>query len=225
VFATVPPYWAAYVLKLGTAAAAFTALLSAERFALEDDALVVDVAVLEGVELDEVELVLEPPEEQPATASPPTTSTGITVRRRNLDLRTFSPSPTNFVHVCSPLYRKPPKHCSDGLDETLTLMFGKPHCPSTYVPMHMHCQRGLLKDLIPAGKIVNISVNMIAYHSGHYRDMKNLHPRKLCSSTVRREQPCTPVTGSSRGETVQLADQARSRAERFFKKPDYPQFL
>jgi hypothetical protein len=53
--------------------------------------------------------------------------------------------------------------------------------------MHMHCQRGMLKDLIPAGKIVNISVNMIAYHSGHYRDMKNRHPRKLCSSTVRRE--------------------------------------
>jgi hypothetical protein len=110
------------------------------------EALVEDVAVLAGVELEGVELELELAglDEQPATANPPTTSTGITVRRRNLDLRIFSPSPTHFVHVCSPLYRKPPKH-SDGLDETLTLMFGKPHCPSTYVPMHMHCQRGLLK--------------------------------------------------------------------------------
>jgi hypothetical protein len=67
--------------------------------------------------------------------------------------------------------------------------------------MHMHCQRGLLKDLIPAGKIVNIPVNMIAYHSGHYRDMKNQHPKKLCSSTVRCEHARTPVTGSLRGDT------------------------
>jgi hypothetical protein len=78
-------------------------------------------------------------------------------------------------------------HSSDGLDETLTLKFGKPRCPFTCVPMHMHCQRGMLKDLIPAGKIVNISVNMIAYHSGHYRDMKNRHPKRLCPSTVRGE--------------------------------------
>jgi hypothetical protein len=46
-------------------------------------------------------------------------------------------------------------------------------------------QRGLHKDLIPVSKIVNISVNMIAYHSGHYRDAKKRHPGMLWSNTVR----------------------------------------
>jgi hypothetical protein len=91
--------------------------------------------------------------------------------------------------------------------------------------MHMHCQCGMVKDLIPAGKIVNIPVNMIAYHSGHYRDVKNRHPRKLCSSTVLVETGHTTVTASSRGDTIRLADQPRKRPERSFNKPDYPQLL
>jgi len=43
----------------------------------------------------------------------------------------------------------------------------------------------LVKELIWVHKIVNIPVNMIEYHSGHYRDAKNRHPRMLWSSTVR----------------------------------------
>lgn len=50
---------AAYVPKLGTAAPWFTALVSAEMFALEDDPEPLeDVAELCGVELEEVELEL-----------------------------------------------------------------------------------------------------------------------------------------------------------------------
>jgi hypothetical protein len=43
----------------------------------------------------------------------------------------------------------------------------------------------LVKELIWVHKIVNITVNMIEYHSGHYRDVKNWHPRMLWLSTVR----------------------------------------
>jgi hypothetical protein len=46
----------------------------------------------------------------------------------------------------------------------------------------------LLKDLTPVHKIVNIPVNMIASHSGHYRAAKISHLRKLCSSTVPSSQ-------------------------------------
>jgi hypothetical protein len=91
------------VLKLGIAAAWLTALVSAETSAPEDE--------LELPDADEppacgVELELELLDEQPARASPPTTSTGITFRRRNLALRTISPSRILFYgHVYSLLSR------------------------------------------------------------------------------------------------------------------------
>jgi hypothetical protein len=48
------------------------------------------------------ELELELLDEQPARASPPTTSTGTTFRRRNLAVRTISPSRIHlYGHVCS----------------------------------------------------------------------------------------------------------------------------
>lgn len=65
-------------------------------------------------------------------------------------------------------------------------MFRMPAPPATCVGMHVQ-RRRLVKDLIPVSKIVNITVNMIAYHSGHYRDAQSSHHRKLCPATVRRD--------------------------------------
>jgi hypothetical protein len=72
---TLPPYWAAYALKLGSAAAAFTSFVSAETLTFD--------------EFPEFEDELLLPDEQPAArTSPATTTTGITLWRMSLALRT-----------------------------------------------------------------------------------------------------------------------------------------
>src|SRR5215475_7220262 len=65
VVGTLPPYWAAYVLKLGSAAAVFTLEVNAARSTFEALPVFEDVLVL--------------PDEQPAArTSPATATTGIT---------------------------------------------------------------------------------------------------------------------------------------------------
>jgi hypothetical protein len=103
---------------------------------------------------------LELLDEQPARASPPTTSTGITFRRRNLAVRTISPSRIHlYGHVCSLL------SCAKG-------------CTCTA------CARS--KIIVPRCNVNTVAIEF-AYRFGHYRqtssgDHGKLSPQHIASA-------------------------------------------
>jgi hypothetical protein len=125
-----------------------------DELELPDD----DDPALDGLELELLD-------EQPARASPPTTSTGITFRRRNLALRTFSPSRIHlFGHVCSLLSRA--KGCT--------------------------CTACACSKIILPRDNVNTAVLEFAYRFGHYRqtssgDHGKLSPQHIAPAPVERE--------------------------------------
>ena len=85
-----------------------------------------------------------------------------------------------------------PRISHPGSDKTVTPMI-RMHAAGAScqgIPTHTWIRppARVLKDLTPVHKIVNIPVNMIASHSGHYRAAKTQHLRKLCSSTVPSSQ-------------------------------------
>jgi hypothetical protein len=157
VFVTLSPYPGPKSVKVGSAAAWFTALVSAEMSAPEDELELPDD---DDPALCGLELELEVLDEQPARASPPTTSTGTTFRRRNLALRTFSPSRIHlYGHVCSLLSRA--KGCT---------------CTA--------CARS--KIILPRDN-VNSMVTEFAYRFGHYCQTSSgyhgkLSPQHIASS-------------------------------------------
>jgi hypothetical protein len=122
--------------------------------ALEDELELLDD---DDPALGGVELELELLDEQPARASPPTTSTGITFRRRSLALRIFSPSRIHlFGHVCSLLSRA--KGCT---------------CTA--------CARS--KIILPRDNVNSLVVEF-AYRFGHYRQTSSGDHGKLSSQHI-----------------------------------------
>jgi hypothetical protein len=83
--------------------------------------------------------------------------------------------------------------------------------------------------LISVHKIVNIPVNMIASHSGHYRDTQIRHRRKLCSATVRcdkgRHRSATDLRDLLRRDMYSSATRPRKQPERVFQEREYPRLL